>query len=183
MSIAELMGVPWMQNVNLVTIFWSICPLISLYHKIKKGELSWMITTTLLIDRVKTKSNLSLYLLYYAVACNEFAGLISASLRPGNTASLKQMWQRWRAIGNTVFNFSGSRFEPLTSCSRDERVIARTTGGTMFKANLQLIKTKEISALLGYSVIKRFLMLVNKGEFLPLGLKFLGQLTSVKKVK
>ena len=35
---------------------------------------------------VKARSNLSLYSLYYAEACNEFAGPNSTSLRPGNTA-------------------------------------------------------------------------------------------------
>ena len=38
------------------------------------------------------KSNLSLYYMYYAKMCNEFARLISASLRPSNTAFLKEMW-------------------------------------------------------------------------------------------
>ena len=37
------------------------------------------------------KSNLSLYSLYYAEACNELAGPISASLRPGNTAPFEEM--------------------------------------------------------------------------------------------
>ena len=36
------------------------------------------------------KSNLSLYSLDYAEACNELAGPISASLHPGNTAPLKK---------------------------------------------------------------------------------------------
>ena len=61
-------------------------------------------------------------------ACNEFAGPISASLRPGNTAPFEEMSQRWRAIGNTVSDLTGPRFEPQTSRSRDERVTARPTG-------------------------------------------------------
>ena len=61
--------------------------------------------------RVKsTKSNLSLYLLYYAEACNELVGLISASLRQGNTAPFEEMLQWWRAAGNTVTNLTGRRF-------------------------------------------------------------------------
>ena len=63
-----------------------------------------------------------------AEACNEFAGPTSASLRPGNTAPFEEMLQRWRAVGNTAFDFIGPRFEPQTSRSRDERVIARPTG-------------------------------------------------------
>ena len=37
-----------------------------------------------------SKLNLSLYPLYYAKVCNEFAGPISASLRPGNTAPFEE---------------------------------------------------------------------------------------------
>ena len=60
--------------------------------------------------------------------CNEFAGTISASLRPGNTAPFEEMSQRWRAVGNTVSDLTGPRFEPQTSRSRDKRVTARPTG-------------------------------------------------------
>ena len=74
------------------------------------------------------ESNLSLYLLYYAEACNNFAGPISASLRPGNTASCEEMTQRWQTVDNTVSDLTGSRFEPQTSRSRDEQVTAWPTG-------------------------------------------------------
>ena len=73
------------------------------------------------------KSNFSIYAQYYAEACNEFVGPISASLRPGNTTSFEEMSQRWRAVGNTVSDLTGPRFEPQTSCSRDESVTARPT--------------------------------------------------------
>ena len=46
----------------------------------------------------------------------------------GNTAPFEEMLRRWRAFGNTVSNSTGPKFEPLTSRSRDERVIARSTG-------------------------------------------------------
>ena len=49
-----------------------------------------------------TLLSLSLYSLYCADACKEFAGPISASLRLDNTAPFKKMLQRWRAVGNTV---------------------------------------------------------------------------------
>ena len=62
--------------------------------------------------RTHIKSNFSLYLLLYAEACNELAGPISASLRPGYTAPFEKMSQRWRAVGNTVSNLTGPRFEP-----------------------------------------------------------------------
>ena len=43
-----------------------------------------------LLNYFKIKSNLSLYLLYYAEACNEFAGPISASLRQRATQLLSK---------------------------------------------------------------------------------------------
>ena len=79
-----------------------------------------------ILGRVKPiKLNLSLCSLYYVEVCNEFAGPISASLRPGNTAPFEKMSQRWRAVGNTVSNLTG--FELQTSRSRDECVTARPT--------------------------------------------------------
>ena len=74
------------------------------------------------------KSNLLLFSLYYAEACNESAGSISAAVRLGNLAPFKEMSQRWQAVGIIVFNLTGSRFEPQTSNSRDERVTAWPTG-------------------------------------------------------
>ena len=40
----------------------------------------------------------------------------------------EEMLQRWRAVGYTVSDLTGPRFEPLTYRSRDERVTARPTG-------------------------------------------------------
>ena len=65
------------------------------------------------------KSNLALYLLCYAEACNKFAGPISMSLRPGNTDSFEEMSQRWRAVGNTVTDLTGPSFELQTSRPRN----------------------------------------------------------------
>ena len=70
------------------------------------------------------KSNLSLYSLKYAEACNELAALISASLRGDNTAPFEEMSQRWRAVGNTVSDLTGRKFEFQTSRSMDEHVTA-----------------------------------------------------------
>ena len=72
------------------------------------------------------RSNLSLYSLYYAEAWNELTGPISASLRPDNTASFEEVLQRRQAIGNTVSDLTGPRFEPQTSRSRDKRVANST---------------------------------------------------------
>ena len=71
-------------------------------------------------------------MLYYAEVCNELAGLISASLRPGNIAPFEEMSERWRAVGNAVSDLTGPRFEPQTSRFRDERVTARPTGVAKF---------------------------------------------------
>ena len=45
-----------------------------------------------------------------------------------NTAPFEEMSQRWRAVGNTVSDLTGPRFERQTSRSRDERVTARPIG-------------------------------------------------------
>ena len=77
--------------------------------------------STILVCIYKVKPYLLLYSLYYAEVCNEFAGPIFASLRPGgNTASSKEMSPRWRAVGNAVFDLTGPRFESQTSRYRDE---------------------------------------------------------------
>ena len=86
------------------------------------------------------KLNLSLYTLYYAEACNEFARPIFASLRPSNTASLEEMSQRWRAVGNTVSNSTGPGFEPKTSSASDKRITARPTA----RLKLRLIQNKTL---------------------------------------
>ena len=71
--------------------------------------------------------NLSLYSLYYAEACNELAGPISASLHPGNTVSFEELLQRWRAVSNSVSDLTGPKFESQISRSIDARVTARPT--------------------------------------------------------
>ena len=62
----------------------------------------------------------SLHLLYYAEACNELAGPINASLRPGFTAPFEEMSQRWRAVGNTASElghfFLRSNYSSFQSC-------------------------------------------------------------------
>ena len=72
--------------------------------------------------------NQTLYLLYYTQACNEFAGPISALLRPEKAAPFIEMSQRRRAVGNGVSDLTTLKIERHTSRSRDERVTARTTG-------------------------------------------------------
>ena len=62
---------------------------------------------------------------------------IPMSLRPGNIVSFEDKSQRWRAVGNTVSDLTGPRFEPQTSRSRDQRVTARPT------ESLQIIKSVD----------------------------------------
>ena len=69
------------------------------------------------------------------------------------------MLQRWQAVGNTVSDLIGPRFDPLTSSSRDERVTARPTG--------------RLSSNVVYKIYRSFLrnqntiiVLVKKHQFL-----------------
>ena len=66
------------------------------------------------------KPNSLLFSLYYDEACYEFAGLSSASLRPGSAAFFEEILQWWRAVGKTPSDLTGMRFESQTSISRDE---------------------------------------------------------------
>ena len=45
----------------------------------------------------------------------------------GAPASFKEMWQRWRAVGNTMFDLTGPRFKLRNSCSRGKCVTSRPT--------------------------------------------------------
>ena len=73
------------------------------------------------------RSNHSLDSLYYDEACNELAGPIFASLRPGNTASFEEMSQQWRAVSNAVSDLTDATFETQISRSRDKRATVRPT--------------------------------------------------------
>ena len=112
---------------------------------------------------VAVKSNLLLYSLQYTEACYEFAGPISASVRPGNTATFEEMSQRWRAVGNTVPDLTGRKFELQTNRSRDEGVTARPTVRNIiefvntrekFEFSLLIVKTAYIVATQLRSSIK-----------------------------
>ena len=74
------------------------------------------------------KSNLSLYPLYYAKACNEFAGPISALLRQRYSATFEDMSQGWRAVGNIMSDLTFQKFNSQTFRFRDECVTVRPTG-------------------------------------------------------
>ena len=97
------------------------------------------------------KSNRLLHSLYYAEAWNEFAGPISASLRPGDTAPFEEMSQQRQAVGNTVSDLTGPIFKPQTSRSRDERVTARPTGWlTMFVNSASVVFLQSTSKFILY---------------------------------
>ena len=112
----------WSFWINLTTLpkrtwFWMM-----------QANFNWLIPAEPMIT--PQRSNLSLYslYLYYAEAWNELTGPISASLRSGKTTSFEEISQRRQAVGNTVSDLTGPRFEPQISCSRDKRVAARPTG-------------------------------------------------------
>ena len=116
-------------------------------------------------------SNLSLYSLDYAEACNELAGPISTSLRPGNTAPFEEMLQRWRAVGNTASDLTGPRFEPQTSRSRDESVTARPILRNRHEARSKMSSahydvTIFVGIMLISNVLVRSLMLNQSKVFL-----------------
>ena len=75
-----------------------------------------------------SKSNVSLFSLYYAIACNNLAEPITASLRLGNTAPIEEILLQYRIVDNTVSDLLGPRFEPQISCSKDECLTTRPTG-------------------------------------------------------
>ena len=95
------------------------------------------------------KSNLLLYPLYYAEAYNEFAGPMSASLRPGKTASFN-MLQRWRTVGNIVSDLTGSRFEPQTSAS-ETNALQLDLQSTIYLSLLYLLRHKNFEYDFGIS--------------------------------
>ena len=74
------------------------------------------------------------------------------------------MSQRRRAVGNTVSDLTGPRFEPQTSRSRDERVTARPTGRlsslkiSCRSLNITLLIRQEILRLLiSYEILQKIL--------------------------
>ena len=112
-------------KVYLLKILRSIC------NKNSTGIESKQASRSIYNSKIKVrliKSNLSLHSLYYAEACKKFVGLISASLHSGNIAPFEEMPQRWRAVGSTMSDLTGPRFEPQNSRSRDERVAVRPAG-------------------------------------------------------
>ena len=62
--------------------------------------------------QIKIKS--SLYSLYCAETFNEFTGPITSLRVAGNIALYEKISQRWRAVGNSLSNLTGPRFEPQT---------------------------------------------------------------------
>ena len=85
-------------------------------------------TKTICLLFVSYCPNKSSYLLHYAEACNEFAGHISAAWRQWAKELFLKKYQKWRAIGNTVSDLTGARFELQTSRSRSKLVTAQPTG-------------------------------------------------------
>ena len=68
---------------------------------------------------------------------------LRVTLLLGNTAPFEVMLQWWRVVGNTVLDFTGPRFEPQTSRSRDERVSARQK--PLIMAKYEFLQAARIS--------------------------------------
>ena len=120
---------------RIIIVWWTENHLVdaqsTVYSKIynsvarKKNKLNMYVFAACPISmKPKSKPNLSLYSLYYAEACNEFAGPISASLCPCNTAS--NFRKNVAAVASRRQHCA--QFEDQTSHSRDERVTARPIG-------------------------------------------------------
>ena len=79
------------------------------------------------------KLNLLLFSLWYAEACNGVGGAhFRGSAPAGNTAHNENMLQRWRDVGNNMYDLTVSKVEPQTSRSRDKPVTARPTKDQYF---------------------------------------------------
>ena len=92
-------------------------------------------------------SNLSLYSLHYAEACNELARPIFASLLPGSTAPFEEMLQRWRAVGNTVFGLTRGGVEDTTFKAKDSKKIRVQGQGLTFRGQtLSRPRTEMVEA-------------------------------------
>ena len=96
---------------------------------------------------VKLNLSLGVYSLYYAKACNELVKSNFRVIAPvSNAASFEKMLQRWRAVGNTVFDWTGLGFESLTSRSRNERILVdQLAGGCKLIARNQLPRHNQFA--------------------------------------
>ena len=96
------------------------------YYVYKNGRKCLVLFSVLhsvisLLSRCKAKSILLFSRSTKPKAC---VGVCKAYLRvisSGNTAPFEVMSQRWRAVGNTVYNLTGPRFESRASHFRDEQ--------------------------------------------------------------
>ena len=81
-----------------------------------------------------SNQNILLNPLYYAKACNEFAMLISTSLRRRKTAPFEEMMQLGEPLATLYPN----------SLSRDERIVAQPTGRFIIM-KIRFITWKELT--------------------------------------
>ena len=82
------------------------------------------------MTNTQIKSFIIILAIYYAQTYNEFAGPISESLR---------LLQRWWAVGSTVSDFTGIRFEPQTPRPTDKSVSSRLTGRYKLMIDIKLM--------------------------------------------
>ena len=103
------------------------------------------------------KLNLSLYSLYYAEACIELTGPISASLRPGNTAFLEEMSQQWRAVGSSVSDWKTQDLNLRPPAPKTNALLFDQLAGALqlFKTKIDLALYKDKSRWSKYTDIKQ----------------------------
>ena len=66
--------------------------------------------------------------LYYAVACKELAGPISATLRLGSSVFNEEQLHLWRANSNFVFDLADPRIESKSPAPRAAALTTTPTG-------------------------------------------------------
>ena len=92
------------------------------------------------------KSNLSLFCIYlfYRTASRGGGAHLRVIVPAGNTAPFEEMFQQWRAVDTIAFDLTGPRFESQTSCSRNERVNARSIRRGWSSGNTVVSERSEI---------------------------------------
>ena len=73
------------------------------------------------MSRCEAKSILSFSRSATPKACKRVCGAHLRVIAPGNAALFEVMSQWWRAVGNTAYDLTGSRFESQASHFRDEQ--------------------------------------------------------------
>ena len=82
---------------------------------------------------------------------------ISASLRPGNTVPFEEMSQWWRAVGNTVSDLTGPRFEPRPTAPETNALLLDQLAGLSHCCSCYFVvlSTADIAEVFGHFAYKQ----------------------------